>query len=121
MTFTVNGQLFNCTSSSALTGSYAEIGTFPNATCELLLGAGPGVRIFHWTDPALAPSTFSYNLTVSRVLGYFEVVAVGSIVSGTFTPQPAKSTGLALQPDPTACATTGVRRQTAVGALTIGI
>lgn len=36
-------------------------------------------------------------------------------------PAPAKSAGLAPQPDPLACSTTGVQRQVAVGTVTIGI
>jgi len=121
VTFTVNGQLFNCTSGSAATGSYSETGTAANATCTSILGAGSGTRVFQWTDAAIAPSTFSYNRTVSRVAGNIQVVAEGSIVSGTFTPNPAKSVGLGVQPDLLACMTTGVPQLTAVGILTIGI
>jgi hypothetical protein len=121
VTFTVSGQLFNCTSGSAATGSYSESGTAPNATCTSILGAGSGTRVYHWTNPAIAPSTFSYNRTVNRIGGNIQVVAEGSIISGTFTPDPAKSVGLGLQPDPLACMTTGVAQLTAVGALTVGV
>jgi hypothetical protein len=121
VTFTVNGQLFNCTSGSASTGSYSETGTASNATCTSVLGAGSGTRIFHWTNTAIAPSTFSYNRTVSRIGGNIVVVAEGSIISGAFTPDPAKSMGLGVQPNPVACMTTGVPQLTAVGTLTIGI
>jgi hypothetical protein len=121
VTFTVNGQLFNCTSGSASTGSYSETGTASNATCTSVLGAGSGTRVFHWTNTAIAPSTFSYDRTVSRVGGNIVVVAEGSITSGTFTPDPAKSIGLGVQPNPVACLTTGVPQLTAVGTLTIGI
>jgi hypothetical protein len=121
VTFTVHGQLIDCTSSSASTGSYFETGTASSATCTSLLGSGSGTRVFNWTNTAIAPSTFAYNRTTTRVENNLQVVAVGSIVAGTFTPAPAKSVGTAPQPDPTACATTGVAQQTAVGLLTIGL
>jgi hypothetical protein len=121
VTFSVNGQLFNCTSGSAITGSYSETGTASNATCTSILGAGSGTRIYHWTNTAIPPSTFFYNRTVSRIAGNIQVVAEGSIVSGTFTPDPAKSVGLGVQPDLLACMTTGVPQLTALGVLTIGI
>lgn len=121
VTFSVSGQLYNCTSSSAPTGSYAETGNAPNATCTSVLAAGSGTRVFKWTNTAIAPSTFSYNRTANRVGGNIQVVAVGSISSGTFTPDPAKSVGVGAQPDPSACSTTGVSQLTASGSLTIGI
>lgn len=121
VTFSVHGQLFNCTSTTASTGSYTESGTASNATCTSILGAGSGTRVYHWTDPAIDSSTFSYNRTVSRVAGNIVVVAEGSIISGAFTPSPAKSLGTGLQPNPIACLTTGVAQLTALGALTIGI
>lgn len=121
VTFSVSGQLYNCTSSSAPTGSYAETGTVPNATCTSVLSAGSGTRVFKWTNTAIAPSTFSYNRTANRIGGNIQVVAVGSISSGTFTPDPAKSVGVGPQPNPIACGTTGVSQLTAAGSLTIGI
>jgi hypothetical protein len=121
VTFSVHGQLFNCTSSSAATGSYFETGTASNATCTSILSAGSGTRVYRWTNTAIEPSTFSYNRTVSRVGGEIVVVAEGSITSGTFTPDPAKSIGSGLQPNPIACMTTGVAQLTALGTLTIGI
>ena len=121
VTFRVSGQLFNCTNSSASTGSYAESGTAAGATCTGTLSPGSGTRVFTWTNSAIAPSTFSYNRTATRVGGNIQVVAVGSITAGTFTPDPAKSVGVGAHPDPTACATTGVSRLTAVGSVTIGL
>ncbi|GAB3981405.1 hypothetical protein GCM10029978_082210 [Actinoallomurus acanthiterrae] len=121
VTFTVSGQLFNCTSSSAATGYYAESGTVANATCTSVLSAGAGTRVFHWNNNAIASSSFSYNRVVSRVNGSIVVTAVGAITSGTFTPDPAKSTGTGLEPDPIACSTTGVSQLTDVGVLTVGI
>ena len=121
VTFTVSGQLFNCTNPAARTGSYTESGTAVNATCTGVLSSGSGTRVFRWNDPALAPSSFSYNRTTSRVGGNIVVVAVGSISSGTFAGSPAKSTGIGAQPDPTACAGTGVGQLTAAGALSIGL
>lgn len=121
VTFTVSGQLFNCTSGSAPTGYYAESGTAPNATCTSVLSAGGGTRVFHWNNSAIAPSTFSYNRVVSRVNGNIVVAAVGAITSGTFTPDPAKSTGTGLEPDLTACGSTGVSQLTDVGTVTIGL
>jgi hypothetical protein len=121
VTVTVNGQLFNCTSGSAATGSYTETATLPNYTCTALFYQGSGTRVFHWTNTAIPPSTFSYNRTSSRVGGNVEIVLLGSVVSGTFTPEPAKAELLAVQPNPIACATTGVSQVSLVGALTIGI
>ncbi|WP_345363461.1 hypothetical protein [Actinoallomurus liliacearum] len=121
VTFTVSGQLFNCTSSSAPTGYYAESGTASGATCTSVLSAGSGTRVFHWNNSALAPSTFSYNRVVSRVNGNIVVTALGAITSGTFTPDPTKSVGTGLEPDLTACGTTGVSQLTDVGTVTIGL
>jgi hypothetical protein len=121
VTVTVNGQLFNCTSGSASTGSYTETATLPNYTCTALFYQGSGTRVLTWTNSAAAPSTFSYNRTSSRVGGNIEIVLLGSIVSGTFDTEPAKAQLLAVQPNPLACATTGVSQLTLVGALTIGI
>lgn len=121
VTFSVSGQLFNCTSSSAPTGSYAESGAVPNATCSSILSAGSGTRVFHWNNNAIAPSTFSYNRIVSRVDGNIVVTALGSITSGTFTPDPTKSVGSGVEPNPLACSTTGVSQLTDAGLLTIGI
>jgi hypothetical protein len=121
VTFTVSGQLFNCTSGSAPTGYYAESGTAPNATCTSVLSAGSGTRVFHWNNSAIPPSTFSYNRVVSRVNGNIVVTALGSITSGTFTPDPTKSVGTGAEPDPTACSTTGVSQLTDVGVVTIGV
>ncbi|MEV5751547.1 hypothetical protein AB0L00_27305 [Actinoallomurus sp. NPDC052308] len=121
VTFTVSGQLFNCTSSSAPTGYYAESGTASGATCTSVLSAGSGTRVFHWNNSALAPSTFSYNRVVSRVNGDIVVTALGAITSGTFTPDPTKSVGTGLEPDLTACGTTGVSQLTDVGTVTIGL
>ncbi|WP_447002521.1 hypothetical protein ACRAKI_22705 [Saccharothrix isguenensis] len=120
-TFTVSGQLFNCTSSSAPTGSYAESGTVHNATCTSVFSAGSGTRVFTWTNSAIAPSTFSYNRSATRIGGTIVVVAVGSISAGTFTSSPAKSQGTGPQPDLTACSTTGASTLTAVGLLAIGL
>jgi hypothetical protein len=117
----VNGQLFNCTNGSAATGSYTETATLPNYTCTALFYQGSGTRVFQWTNAVIPPSTFSYNRTSSRVGGNIEIVLLGSIVSGTFTPEPAKAELLAVQPNPIACATTGISQLTLAGALTIGI
>jgi len=121
VTVTVNGQLFNCTSGSASTGSYTETATLPNYTCTALFYQGSGTRVLTWTNSAIAPSTFSYNRTSSRVGGNIEIVLLGSIVSGTFTPEPAKAELLAVQPNPIACATTGISQITLVGVLVLGI
>ncbi|ONI92284.1 hypothetical protein ALI22I_04915 [Saccharothrix sp. ALI-22-I] len=121
MTFTVNGQLFNCTSSSAPTGSYAESGTVHNATCTSAFSAGSGTRVFTWTNSAIAPSTFSYNRSATRVGGNIVVVAVGSTTAGALTSDPAKSRGTGPQPDLTACTNTGVSTLTAVGVPAIGL
>jgi hypothetical protein len=121
VTVTVNGQLFNCTSGSASAGSYTETATLPNYTCTALFYQGSGTRVFTWTNSAITPSAFSYNRTSSRVGGNIEIVLLGSIVSGTFNPQPAKAQLLAVQPNPLACATTGIPQVSLVGVLIIGL
>jgi hypothetical protein len=87
-----------------------------NATCVSVLDAGSGTRVFGWTNSAIAPSTLSYNRTVSRICGNIVVAAEGSIVSGTQRNQWAW-----VQPDPVACMTAGVPQRMAAGTLTIGI
>ena len=121
VTVTVSGQLFNCTSSSASTGTYTETATLPNYTCTDILYQGSGTRVFKWTNTAVTPSTFLYNRTSSRVGGNIQIVLLGSISSGTFTPDPVKQELTAPQPDPTACTTTGVSQLTLLGTLSIGI
>jgi hypothetical protein len=121
VTVTVHGQLFNCTNGSAAVGSYTETATLPNYTCTALFYQGSGTRVFTWTNSAMTPSTYSYNRTSSRVGGNVEIVLLGSIVSGTFSPEPAKAELVAVQPNPLLCATTGVPQVSLVGVLVIGI
>ncbi|ONI92282.1 hypothetical protein ALI22I_04905 [Saccharothrix sp. ALI-22-I] len=121
VTVTVQGQLFNCTNDSAATGSYTETATLPNYTCTALFYQGSGTRVFTWTDPTVAPSTYSYNRTSSRVGANIVILLLGSTTSGTFTAEPTKMQLTALNPDPVACATTGVSQLTLLGALTVGV
>ena len=121
VTVTVNGQLFNCTNGSASTGTYTETATLLNYTCTSLFYQGSGARVFNWTNPAVTPSTYGYNRTSSRVGGNIVILLLGSIGSGTFSPEPAKMQLTALQPDPLSCATIGFSQLTLLGALTIGI
>jgi hypothetical protein len=118
---TVQGQLFNCTNGSAATGSYTETATLPDYTCTSLFYQGAGTRVFKWTDPAVTPSTYSYNRTSSRVGANIVIVLLGSITDGTFATEPAKMQLTALNPDPISCATTGISHLTLLGALTVGI
>ncbi|KOX20429.1 hypothetical protein ADK67_29260 [Saccharothrix sp. NRRL B-16348] len=118
---TVKGQLFNCTNGAAATGSYTETATLPNYTCTALFYQGAGTRVFTWTDPAVTPSTYSYNRTSSRVGANIVIVLLGSINHGTFATEPAKMQLTALNPDPISCATTGVSQLSLVGALTVGL
>ncbi len=121
VTVTVNGQLVNCLNGSATTGSYTETATLLNYTCTSLFYQGSGTRVFQWNNPGVAPSTYGYNRTSSRVGGNIVIVLLGSINAGTFVAAPAKMQLTALQPNPLACATTGVSQLTLLGALTIGI
>ncbi|NUT98402.1 MAG: hypothetical protein HOY78_40975 [Saccharothrix sp.] len=121
VTVTVQGQLFNCTNGSATTGGYTEIATLPDYTCTSLFYQGSGTRTFRWTDPSVAPSTYSYNRTSSRVGANIVIVLLGSITSGTFATAPAKTQLTAVNPDPISCATTGITGLTLVGALTVGL
>jgi hypothetical protein len=121
VTTTINSQYFNCTSSSAPTGTYTDTVTVPNAMCTVIFEAGSGTKVINWTNTAIASSTFTYNRTSSRVGGTVQVELVGSISSGTFNPDPAKEEATGPQPDPTACATTGVSQIAFLGTLTIGV
>jgi hypothetical protein len=121
VTVTVHGQLFNCTNGSASTGTYTEVATLPNYTCTSLFYQGSGIRVLNWTNTAIAPTSMTYNRTSSRVGGNVEIVLLGEISSGTFTPDPAKAELVALQPNPLACATVGVTQVSLVGTLIIGL
>lgn len=118
---TVQGQLFNCTNGSVATGSYTETATLPNYSCTQLFYQGSGTRVFDWSDPAVAPSTYSYNRTSSRVGGNIVILLLGSITSGTFQAEPAKMQLTAVNPDLLGCLTTGISQLTLVGALTVGL
>ncbi|MEU4746400.1 hypothetical protein AB0G02_38895, partial [Actinosynnema sp. NPDC023658] len=104
VTVTVKGQLFNCTDGAATTGSYTETATLPDYSCTQLFYQGSGTRTFTWTDPAVAPTTYSYNRTSSRVGANIVIVLLGSITTGTFATEPAKMQLTALNPDPISCA-----------------
>lgn len=117
---TVQGQLFNCSNGSAATGSYTETATLPNYSCTQLFYQGSGARVLTWTDPAVAPSTYSYNRTSSRAGGNIVILLLGSITAGAFQTEPAKMQLTAVNPDLLACLTTGVSQLTLVGALTVG-
>jgi hypothetical protein len=121
VTVTVHGNLFTCTSSSAPTGSYTETALEPGITCTNLLASASGTRIFHWTNTAIAPSTFTYNLTGTAVNGTAQATFLGEIAAGTFTPDPAKEEVTGPVPDPITCLTTGVSQTTYIGTLEIGI
>jgi hypothetical protein len=120
VTVTVNGNLFMCTSSSAPTGTYTETAFLPGTTCTNLLTSAAGTRVFHWINTAIAPSTFTYNITAIAVNGTVQVEFLGEIASGTFTPDPTKEELTGPTPDPIACLTTGVRQITYAGTLEIG-
>jgi len=78
-------------------------------------------NLFNCTNSAIAPSTFTYNRTVTIVNGNVQVEFLGEIASGTFTPDPAKEEVTGPEPDPTLCMTTGVSQLDHVGILTIGV
>ena len=121
VTVTVQGQLFNCLNGSAATGSYTETATLPNYSCTQLFYQGSGVRVFDWTDPTAADSSYSYNRTSSRVGANIVILLLGSITTGTFATEPAKMQLTALNPDPISCATTGVSQLTLLGTLVVGV
>jgi hypothetical protein len=119
VTYTVHGELTNCTDSSAPSGSYEESGTAAGASCNSILASAGGSRTFRWESGD--QSVFQYNRIVNRIVGYIQVIATGSIHEGRYEGETAISNGVGLQPDPLACATDGVSRLTAAGTLTIGI
>jgi hypothetical protein len=57
----------------------------------------------------------------TRANGNVQVELLGSITSGTFSPDPAKQEVTGLEPESTACSTMGVSRLTFHGILIIGI
>jgi hypothetical protein len=119
VTYTVHGELTACTDGSAPTGHYDESGTAAGASCTSLLASGSGTRTFQWASGD--HSEFHYTRMVNRLIGYVQVIATGSIVEGAYVGETTTSQGLGLQPDPLACATTGVPQLTALGTITIGL
>lgn len=123
VTFTTNGQLTACTGLSA-TATYHESGTYANASCNSLLGAGTGVRIWDWTAPGVESSHFSYLVTGGRVGGNIVAVATGPIIAGAYTDSSVRSVAVATPiplPDLIACAGDGASRVLVAGELTIGL
>jgi hypothetical protein len=118
ITVTVNAQL-TCSSSFAPTGSYITTFVQPGLSCNLR-AAGSGSVTFSWTNTAAEPSVFTHNSIVTISHGTFQIMLLGSITSGTFTPAPAKEVLHGAQIDPTACSTTGISQQTFIGVLVIG-
>lgn len=118
---TVEGQLVDCVGGGPATGSYTETATLPDYSCTSLFYQGSGTRVFTWNDPAVTPSTYSYNRTSSRVGANIVILLLGSITSGAYRGEPAKTQLTALNPDPISCATTGVSRLSLVGVLTVGL
>ncbi len=121
ITITFHGQLSGCTSGSARTGSYTERVVDSTATCTNILDPSSGTRILDWTNTGTTPSTFSFNSLSTLVNGTLQVESLGSITSGTFTPDPATEvlTGPVLSL--TACADGGVSARQSAGVLTIGV
>ena len=119
VTYTVHGDLTACTDGSAPTGYYDESGTATGASCTSLLASGSGTRTFQWASGG--HSTFQYTRIVNRLVDYIQVIATGSSVEGAYEGETTTSEGRGLQPDPLACATTGVPQLTALGTITIGL
>ncbi|UVS79614.1 hypothetical protein [Actinokineospora sp. UTMC 2448] len=115
---TVSGLFPTCTHATARTASYAETFTI-NASCLVLGDSGTATRSFVWGDPAVAPSTFVYNVTSSAVGGQIVVTSSGLITDGTFAPAGAVQTVTLLTPNTLQCATTGIA--TVTGPTTVNI
>lgn len=118
---TVEGQLLDRTSGTAATGGCTGTATLPDRTCTALFYQGSGTRVLTRTEPDAAPSGFDHDRTSSRGGADTAIVPLGSTSAGTFATEPAKTRLTALNPDPIACATTGVSRLTPLGALTVGL
>lgn len=115
---TVSGIFTACTDPAAFTGSYAETFTIA-ASCLVLFDSGTATRSFVWGDPAVAPSTFDYNVTTSSVAGQVITTSSGLISAGTYAPGSALQTVTLLTPNLLQCATTGVTTVTGPTTLTV--
>jgi hypothetical protein len=60
VTYTVHGELTNCTDSSAPSGSYEESGTAAGASCNSILASAGGSRTFRWESGD--QSVFQYKV-----------------------------------------------------------
>lgn len=120
-TITIAGNLYNCSSTSNPTGTYATTDFSPGASCTGLFNSNSGSRVLDWNNPALTDSAFAFNRTAQRVNGNIEVTFLGSITAGVYTSSPTKQVIAAPAPNPTACSGSGVRTFSFTGTLEIGI
>jgi hypothetical protein len=118
VTVTVNGIYPNCTDAEAFNGTYTE--TFAlTASCLTLADSGSTTRSFVWGDPAVAPSTFEYNVTASAVGGQVVVTNTGVITGGHFAPASALQVITLVTPNIAQCIGSGIANVTGPTTLTI--
>ncbi|QQQ79206.1 hypothetical protein IOD16_12680 [Saccharothrix sp. 6-C] len=117
VTVTVSGVYPACTSTGAVTGTYAE--TFSlTASCLVLFDSGSALRTFTWGG-TVAPSEFQYNVTSSAVAGQVVVTNTGVITSGGFAPAGAEQVITLVTPNVVQCLSGGVSSVTGPTTLTI--
>ncbi|GGS46386.1 hypothetical protein [Actinokineospora fastidiosa] len=115
---TLTGVFPLCTDLVAFNGHYTQSFT-DTVSCTTLLTAGAASRTYHWGNPAAAPSTFTYNWTVSVAGGQAVITNTGLITSGRFAPGSAVQLTTLATPDVVQCAGSGITTLTRPTTLTI--
>lgn len=114
LAYTAEGRLSGCSNRAHPSGSYAESGTVPEASCTNLFTPGNATRTFVWANGGT--SVMSYSWTSTRLNGNIVYVAAGSIrPGGHFDGDNAKEEITVLAPDFTACSGSGVSRLSGAG------
>ncbi|GAB2968902.1 hypothetical protein GCM10027184_17380 [Saccharothrix stipae] len=114
----VTGYFFTCTNLLAPSGAYEQTFT-DTVSCTQLLVSGATSRTYRWSNPAVEPSTFSYNWTVTRTGGQTVITNSGLIASGTFASASAQQVTTLVTPDSLQCAGTGVSSLTGLSTLVV--
>jgi hypothetical protein len=114
----LSGYFPACTDSEAYNGSYYQEFT-DVVSCLTPLTAGTASRTFVWGNPAAGTSTFTYNWTVTDLLGQAVITNTGLITSGKFANDSAEQIAALVTPNPLLCATTGVASLTGPTTLTV--
>lgn len=114
----LTGVFPTCTNPAAPSGFYGQEFT-DTVSCATLLTAGAASRTYTWTNPLAAPTTFTYNWTVSDVAGQAVITNTGLITSGTFAGASAEQVAVLMTPDVLQCAGAGISSLTGPTTLTV--